>query len=150
MSPSLIVSILAVVISGIAVYISRRTQNRLVDIEDAREKDRLTEKQKANLTARISREPLTRGTRSATQYFLYIENSGSSEARDIKINLDGKPLLAHSSILENTEEVTQVGPNSYFRYLLVLSSKGRSPSNIEVTWEDDSGEPGKYSTTLTL
>ena len=77
MSPSLIVSIIAVIISGIAVYISWRTQKRLVDIEDAREKDRLVEKQKANLTARISRELLTIGTRSTTQHFLYIENSGN-------------------------------------------------------------------------
>ena len=150
MSPSLIVSIIAVIISGIAVYISWRTQNRLVDIEEVREKDRLAEKKKANLTVRISRELLTRGTRSTTQHFLYIENSGNSEARDIKVNLDGKPLLEHPTILQNTEEITQVGPNSNFRYSLVLSMRGRPPSSIEISWEDDSGELGKYSTTLTL
>ena len=152
MNPSLIVSIIAVIISGIAVYISWRTQKRLVDIEDAREKDRLAEKKKANLTANIEKEVLIsrNGRKQTNQHFLYIENSGNSEARNIKVNLDGKPLLEHSTILKNTEEITQVGPNSDFRYLLVLSMQGRPPSSIEITWEDDSGEPGKYSTTLTL
>ena len=158
MSPSLIISIIAAVISAIAIGVSiwthgrsHKLQTRIVALEEAREKDRLAEKQKANLTARISRELLTRGTRSATQHFLYIENSGNSEARNIKVNLDGKPLLEHPTIMNDTEEIHQVGPNSDFRYLLVLSSmRGRPPSSIEISWEDDSGELGKYNTTLTL
>lgn len=157
MSPSLIISIIAAVISAIAIGVSIWTHNRnhklqarIVALEEAREKDRLAEKQKANLTARISRELLTRGARSTTQHFLYIENSGNSEARNIKVNLDGKSLLEHPTIMNDTEEIRQVGPNSNFRYLLVLSMRGRSPSSIEISWEDDSGEPGEYSTTLTL
>ncbi len=159
MSPSLIISIIAAVISAIAIGVSIWTHNRnhklqarIVALEEAREKDRLAEKKKANLTANIEKEVLIsrNGRKQTNQHFLYIENSGNSEARNIKVNLDGKPLLEHSTILKNTEEITQVGPNSDFRYLLVLSMQGRPPSSIEITWEDDSGEPGKYSTTLTL
>lgn len=159
MSPSLIISIIAVVISAIAIGVSIWTHNRnhklqarIVALEEAREKDRLAEKQKANLIAKIIKEALPRSgsIKIDTNYYLQIENKGSSEARDVKVVLDGKPLLEHPTILKNIKEITQVGPNTDFRYLLVLSTQGRPPSNIEITWEDDSGEPGKYSTTLTL
>lgn len=152
MSPSLIVSIIAVIISGIAVYISWRTQNRLVDIEDAREKDRLAEKQKANLTAIIKMEELRRSgtSRIIRKCYLVVENKGLNEARNIKIVLDDTPLMEHPGILNTQSEIKQVGPESSFRYELAVTGGSNVPSRAEITWEDDSGEPGKYSTTLTL
>jgi len=147
-----LLSVIAIIVSILAFRKSLKTQNRLVDIEEVREKDRLAEKNKANLTAKIIKEALPRSgsIKIDTNYYLQIENKGSSEARDVKVVLDGKPLLEHPTILKNIEEITQVGPNTDFRYLLVLSMQGRPPSNIEIEWEDDSGEPGNYSTTLTL
>jgi len=153
MSPSLIISIIAAVISAFAIGVSIWTHNRnhklqarIVALEEAREKDRLAEKQKANLTARIMREPGTRNMRD----LLVIENSGHGEARNIKIILANKPILEHPAVLQGTNEVTKVGPNSHIQYLLALCMGNYPPFDIEITWEDDSGESGKYSTTLTL
>jgi len=159
MSPSLIISIIAAVISAIAIGVSIWTHNRnhklqarIVALEEVREKDRLAEKNKANLTAKITKEELRRSSthKISWQYHLVVENKGVCGACNIKINLDGKPLLEHPTILKNIKEITQVGPNSNFRYLLGLSMQARPPSAIEIIWEDDSGEPGKYGTTLTL
>jgi hypothetical protein len=152
MSPSLIVSIVAVIISGIAVYISWRTQKRLVDIEDARELDRLAEKKKAYLTAKFTKEESSRSrtSRIYRKCYLEVENKGLSEARNIKLVLDNKPVMEHSGILQTQSEVKQVGSESGFRYELAVTGGPKVPSKVEISWEDDSGEPGEYSTMLTL
>jgi len=158
MSPSLIISIIAVVISAIAIGVSiwthnrnHKLQTRIVALEEAREKDRLAEKQKANLTAKITKEVLPRSgsIKIDTTYYLQIENKGSSEARDVKIKLDNKSLLEHPAIIDE-REIQQIGPQSHIQHLLSLTTKTYPPFDIEITWEDDSGELGKYSTTLTL
>lgn len=159
MSPSLIISIFAAVISAIAIGVSIWTHNRnhklqarIVALEEAREKDRLAEKKKANLTAKITKEELRRSSTSRIywQYHLVVENKGLSEARDIEIILAGKPILEHPAIPQGTDEITRVGPNSSIQYLLAPSMGNYPPFDIEITWEDDSGEVGEYSTTLTL
>jgi len=149
MSPSLIISIIATVISAIAIVVSIWTHNRnhklqarIVALEEAREKDRLAEKQKAYLTAQMTENMDGRPV-------LRILNNGFAKARNIKVVLDNKPVLEHNSILNNQEEICQVGPQSSFQYLLFVCDQLYPPSEVKITWEDDSGEPGKYSTTLT-
>jgi hypothetical protein len=140
----------AIVVSIVALRKSQKTQKRLVEIEEARERDRVAEKQKANLTARIDTEVLTSGTRRVTQYFLCIANEGAGEARAIKVKLDGVPLLKHQTTQPTVkQEIDHVGPKSSFRYKLFTADQLRPPSEIEISWEDDSGEPGKYKTSLT-
>ncbi len=158
MSPSLIISIIAAVVSAIAIGVSIWTHNRnhklqarIVALEEAREKDRLAEKQKANLAAQIVSDSYKNIAGGQTpRHKLRIDNSGIVEAQNIKITLDDNPLLEHPAIPPNTEEVTKVGPSSFFQYLLALSTQTAPPFELVITWEDDSGEPGKYSTTLTL
>ena len=159
MGPSLIISIIAAVISVIAIVVSiwthsrsHKLQARIVALEEAREKDRLAEKNKANLTAKITKELIRRSSTSRPyyQHYLVVENGGLCGARNIKIILAGKPILEHPAVLQSTDEITQVGPNSHIQYLLALSAGNFPPFNIEITWEDDSGEPGKYHTTLTI
>ena len=159
MSPSLIISIIAAVISAIAIWVSiwthnrnHKLQTRIVALEEVREKDRLAEKNKANLTAKITKEELRRSSthRISWQHHLVVENKGVCGASNIKIILAGKPILEHPAVPQGTDEVTKVGPDSHIQYLLALSSGNYPPFDIEITWEDDSGEPGKYGTTLTL
>jgi len=145
-----IFSLLALVVSVVALIISRKNQKRLVEIEEARERDRLRLMRKAHLTAEIVQELLTRGQRTAYQHSLRVHNTGNAEARDIAILLDGKPLLEHPTILKGTNEIRQLGPRSHFRYRLVLSMQARPPSEVVITWSDNSGETGSYRTALTL
>lgn len=146
-----LLSIAAIIVSILAFKKSQKTQNRLVDIEEAREKDRLSEKQKAYLTALIAEEKLSRsvGSRIYRKYYLVVENKGLSEARKIKLLLADKPALEHPAVQKPQKEVEHIGPQSSFRYEFAQGFMRELPLKAEVTWEDGSGEPGKYTTTLT-
>jgi len=143
---SLGLSAVAIVVAMWTHCRSHKLQSRVVKMEETREKDRIVEQKKASLTARIVREPGSRKMRD----LLVIENLGPGEARNISAMLDGKPLLEHPAILQKERKLDKIGPRSEVRYLLVITMQTRPPFGIEITWEDDSGEPGKYSTTLTL
>lgn len=83
-------------------------------------------------------------------YRLRIENKSAIEARDITVLLDGKPILEHPAIPQGIGgEIRQVGPWSYFQYLLAISFQTHPPFEVNITWTDDSGEPGSYRTTVT-
>lgn len=142
-----LLSIIAIIVSIFAFRKSHKTHNRLVDIEEAREKDRLVEKQKANLIARIDHEPGSHGMKD----LLVIENTGVGGAKNVEVMLDGTPMFEHPSMcLQKDSKFGEVGPTSAARFLLFTADQLRPPNRITITWEDDSGEPGKYSTTLTL
>ena len=139
---------------AVAVWTHRRQhrlQERMVALEDAREKDRIVAMGKALLTAHVVSEVIAhRRTGSALRHFLRIDNKGPAEARDIKVLLDGKPIMEHPAVVQRQEEVLQIGPKSHFDYLLALSLQANAPRQAEMSWSDDSGEPGSYRTTLTL
>ena len=140
------VSFVSVVVSLIALRKSSTTQRRLLEIEEKREHDRVSETRRARFVARIVREP---GQNRTPNFYLEIENLGQSPAHDIDVSLDGAPVLKHPTMLQRTEEVQQVGPQSSFRYMLAPHSSARLPQSIQIAWADDSGERGKYETTLT-
>ncbi|SFE28084.1 hypothetical protein SAMN04324257_01188 [Thermoanaerobacter thermohydrosulfuricus] len=79
-----LISIISLIVSIIAVWISYSTQKRnneiqqrLVHIEEQREYDRKIKSRQANLHAELRKEE--RG------YKLYLINSGESEARNIRV-----------------------------------------------------------------
>jgi hypothetical protein len=159
MSPSLIISIVAVIISATAVGVSvwthirsHKLQKRIVALEEARERDRLTDKRKAYLVAKIVKEELARSgdSRIFRTYHLVVENKGLAEARNIVLLLADTPVLKNSAVINSQTEVKQIGPQSSFRYEFEKGFMKNLPLKVDITWEDDSGEPGKYSTTLTL
>jgi hypothetical protein len=152
MSPSLIISILAAIISAIAVLVSiwahvrsHGHQGRIVVLEEARELDRLAKKRKANLTAQIMRDERGR-------LVLRIENKGLCEARDIRVWLDGEQVSDHPAFVkgQNQNEIYVVGPQSYFQYILGIPSSTHRPSGVSIAWTDDSGEVGSYRNALTF
>lgn len=150
---SLVVAIIAICVSIWTHKRSHKLQARIVALEEAREKDRLAEKQKANLTAHITKEEIsrTRTSRIYTKYYLVIENKGLSEARNVELLLAGKPVLEHSAIQNSQkDEIRHIGAQSSIKYEFSNGFMRELPLKTEITWEDDSGEPGKYSTTLTL
>jgi len=151
---SLIISILSIVISAIAIIVaiwthsrSHKLQKRIVNLEETRERDRLNTKQKANLTAQIKREKTVRGIEVNNAEFLVIENKGFAEARNITVKLDKKPLLEHK-VTADRKEVKIIGPQSQIQYRLLFTMQVYPPFEIDITWEDDSREPGKYRSTL--
>jgi hypothetical protein len=138
-----IISLVSILIAIAAMFTSWKTQKRIVEIEEAREKDRLRDMRKADLMARLVRNGRDR---------LIIENKGPAEAREISIMLNGRPLSEFPVFVGSQQEIHKVGPYSSFHYLMAFCI-GLDPMvytpEITINWTDDSGEPGAYQTTLT-
>jgi len=147
-----VLSLLAIVVSMVAFAKSHRTQKRLVEIEEAREQDRISQSRKAHLTAKIVNEepPRTATSQVHRKHYLVIENGGPVKAKDISISLGGKPAL-DSGLIENPkEEIGEIEPKSPFRYELRPGLTPNSSLLVTITWKDESGEPGTYSMKLSM
>jgi hypothetical protein len=135
-----IISLVSIFIAAGAMFTSWRTQKRQVEIEEAREKDRLKERHKADLVARLVRDG---------RDLLIIENKGPAEAREISILLNGRSLSEFPAFVGGQSEIHRVGAYSSFHYLMAFYAGVELTPEITINWIDDSGEPGIYQTTLT-
>jgi len=118
-------------------------QKRITQIEEAREQDRAIQSRKANLKAELRKD-------ERNSYHLVIKNSGQGTARNVKATLDGKLISGHPAIASGQEEIESIGPGSKISYIASITFDCSPPFKFKVTWEDDSGEPGEYETTLTI
>ena len=117
-------------------------QERLVHLDEAREGERQRDQQKANLSARI--------VKPGRDYRLLIENSGVCEARDVSLLVDQVPFCEHPVSVRGETEVKVIGSKSKVTYMLAITLDRPPPFDVELSWEDDSGERGRYRTTLTF
>jgi len=164
-------AIAAAVSVGAAIWASRksakaqetanRLQARLAEIEEQREEDRLVQKVKAELRAELlgkdkeiactlSGSQLPRLLSHGMVYTLRISNVGEAPARNVTVTIDGKPVLERPAVPEAAREIRQVGPGSSFGYPLAITRGCHPPFEIDIAWEDDSGVPGQFKTTLTF
>ena len=157
MAISDLIAIGAILVSLLSVYFSFRAnknsltlqkeqiemQERITQIEEAREQDRAIQSRKANLKAELRKV-------ERNNYRLVINNSGQGTARNVKATLDGKPILEHPAIVSNQQGIILICPDSEISYMAGITFGCSPPFEFKVTWEDDSGEPGEYETTLTF
>lgn len=139
---SLIVSLFALWVSYKANLKANANQQRLVEIEEQREKDRQIQKLSAQLCPELRK--------NGNNYRLVIVNHGNAEARNIKVTMDGKPLSEHKAAVSNDLLPDMVGANSEISCLLALAMGCTPPFDVDVAWNDDSGDGKKYKTTLTF
>ena len=139
------VSVIALGVSVWAILTSRQTNCKLLEIEQQREKDRQDKALSANLTAKL--EHLQKDGRFA----LHITNNGASEARNVKVLLNGKPISELKHIEpKDLKKIATLGLESTVSYMWSCGyGNPRAPFDIEITWSDDSMKSGQYSTTLT-
>jgi hypothetical protein len=149
---SSLLSIGAIILSLLA----HRTSRKALRIEEARERDRVTLSRRAVLVASIMTEDrdavgtaARMGVGIMRWNYLVVENPGDAEAREIEVVLDGKPFRNHPVAPKDHQDVRRVGEKSFFRYRLQIRHETKPPFDLELTWQDDSGEPGRYRTTLT-
>ena len=152
-----LLAVIAILVSVVALLTNRNThkrqlriENRLLDIEEARERARIDQTLKAKLVANLFTEPARRGRVRTKGYFLQVKNLGDAVAYDIQVFLDGKPFAEHPVAPANSQEMDQLGPRSHFRYSLAVGYGKTPPFELNITWADDSEERGFYQTTLTL
>ena len=75
--------------------------------------------------------------RSEQSPALLVINDGVAEARNISINIDGTPILEHSIVMHNQQEVQLLGPGGSTRYILVLTIGTPSLIHVEIGWDDE-------------
>ena len=139
---SLCVAVVALVKSSRAQHKASAAQQRIVEIAEQRERDRRSQAFQAIL------HPELRSTAKHT-YRLYLVNHGAAEARNIRIEMDGRPLLEHPAAVSNDPMPDFVGPHSEISCLLGLHMGCSPPFRIGITWADDSGQDRTYDTALT-
>ncbi len=137
-----VVSVLALGVSVWAIRTSRRTSRKMLAIEEAREQDRQDKARCANLTTTFEH------LQQAGRYALHIENGGASEARDVTVVLDGRPISELKNIEPKIPTVPTIGPDSSASYNWPCANNPRPPFPLKITWSDDSEKPGCYRTTL--
>jgi len=139
---SLVVAIIALIKSGRAQHRATDAQQRIVKIEEQREQNR-----RAQALQAILRPELRKTGRNSDR--LYIVNQGAAEARNIRVEMDGKPLAEHPAAVRNDPMPDFVGPDSEIGCLLAFHMQCTPPFDLKITWDDDSGKDRIYRTTLT-
>jgi hypothetical protein len=152
----MVLAILGVVVAALALGVSiwsvvssRRTANlqnelqqRLLALEIAREEERVRQAKSANLRAMIQK--------TGRDWRLLVTNEGEVTARNVKVELDGGPLLVHTLVPRGQDEVTKLGPGAQARYLLAPTMGSPMRVDARVTWDDDSGEGRSWESQLNL
>ena len=155
---TLTVSILALLVSVASVIATWRTnsrqnqhQERLVNLETAREQDRQRLARSAEVRASIQRGERhyrERMVGRSPQYWLVIRNDGMTLARDVRVLLDGKPAIEHALIPRGETEITTIGPGTEYRYILAVSYQSPRIVDVLIQWDDDSGELRRWESQL--
>jgi hypothetical protein len=145
----LAVGALALAVSVWSVVSSRRTasrqnelQQRLLTLEMGREETRTRQARSANVRAAIQNE--------GQDWRLIVTNEGPAAARNVHVELDGGPLLAHALVPRGQDEVTRLGPGADARYLLAPAMGSPMTVDARVTWKDDSADERSWESQLTL
>lgn len=118
-------------------------QKRLTQIEQSREHAKMMQSLRAVIRAELRKT-------DRNSWRLFVENTGQGTARNVTITLDGKPLFEHDAAPRGEEEAKMIGPESEISYCMAVSFSCSPPFEFEATWDDDSGQQGRYGTTLTF
>jgi hypothetical protein len=140
---SLIVSVIALILSLRAQREANAAQRRIVEIEEQRDRERRLDSLQARLQAKF--RDLGDGSER-----LYLVNRGTAEARNVKVRLDGKPFEEHCAVVGGDSLPSLVGPGAEVSCLMAISMTCHPPFECEVRWDDDSGTGRSYRTTLTF
>jgi hypothetical protein len=142
-------SVIGIAISVIALGASiwttvttKRHDSRLLQLEHAREADRVRETKSAKLIASM--------TRSAHSGRLRIINRGQAAARNVRVAVDGVSLDAHKLLRGLEHPVAVIGAGSTVEALLMTFDGMQGQYQLELVWDDESGQPGRWTSTVTL
>jgi hypothetical protein len=144
-----IVSLVALAVSVWAILTSRRAnkrsqkaQARLVAIEESRERDRVLHGRQARVRAWMES-----GNRGSCE--LIIVNDGDAAARDLQLIMDDKPLFECPALgRKGSSPPPLIGPGGRIPYPLAITASCHPPFSLKIRWQDESGIPGLYETTL--
>lgn len=126
-----IISTITIIVVCFSLFIAWKTYGIVKNQEIVR----LKELKKAKLSVRIN----------SSENILYIENFGKNEARDVLIMINDTNILNHGDFHFNCGRYNYIGPMASLPFVILKSFPGGN-HKITMSWNDDSGEPGLYST----
>ena len=130
---STIIAAISLLVAGWAAWRSREFNDRLLSIEEARERDRIAKRASAELRAQIS--PLSAGQAEIT-----IENRGSAPARNIKVFIDGKPPSKDGRVFRGPGDVIDVlAQQAHLTYGTATSMGDPLDFKLRMDWDDEAG-----------
>jgi hypothetical protein len=146
---SAVIGALALIVSIWALVASRNTsraqnalQERLLTLETARERVRISKQERADL-----RGSIVKGSGHA--YQLQIVNHGAAQARNVEVLVDGKTLAEDRRVMVRAnEEARTLGPGAFARYGLIITSGTEAVFDVRIRWEDDTSEVGSWHSQL--
>jgi hypothetical protein len=142
-----IAALIVAILSAVAAWrVSRRqahVQERLLSLESRRERDRITSNARARVSGAIIRE-------GSSDWSLAITNEGPSQAREVVVLLNGAAVGESDDIIGTDKPVRLLGPGASVRYRLLVYMGSADHFRVDISWEDDSGEPGSWSSELLL
>jgi hypothetical protein len=120
---------------------THRTNHRLVEIEERRDRLATMQAVKASLTASFYED-------DANTYLLTIRNDGDGAAKNIHIWLDGRPASEQPAGQDVQSENDRLSPQGALKFSFCGDYESPLPKTIRIEWDDDSGENGLYESDL--
>jgi hypothetical protein len=149
MSLELLISIAALLASIWAVVAAKRTakeqnrlQGQLLELEKARERDRVAEATTGSLVAALSR-----GEHSAR---LIIANGGRAEARDVSVRVNGEGIDVHQLFRKAKQPISLLAPNAHVEFLMTTYDGMPDAYLVELEWRNPDGQSGQWRSELTM
>ena len=138
-----VVSLLALVVSGLVGLSQWQVSKRLAAIEEARRSDEVSAAKRARIVARIDHEQSSRGTH--LNHFVVLKNDGAAPAKNVTI----EAVLNRLEFFGVESPIPVLGAGQEFRFQVVAFVDGDPTFSLTVTWEDDLG-PSSSEFTLNL
>jgi hypothetical protein len=145
---NLVVSVISLIIAVLALIMSYRSQKKsnylqeqITKIEVQREKERQQKARKASLRPRLQKS-------DNLSHRLFIINDGEAEARNIRVIIDGKPLEQHCAAIQMVKLPPNIGPGAEWSCLLAITMDCHPPFDIEIWWDDAHNKNRSYRTSL--
>lgn len=146
---SLLVAFIALGVSVWSHIRTSRQKARIVELEEEREEDRLQDRESARLKARFIRKEARDGKQGQ---YLRIENNGYSEARDVRLWVDGHDQKECRPLMSDTTEPFTLGPGAEidyrFRPMSGAGGKWSRPYEITLQWTDNAAGENTWTTQL--
>ena len=138
-----LISLGSFIVAAVALLKNSRTQKLLAEIEQSRRKEKEYSRKSAQLLAELE-------NRGETSYRLIIFNAGACEARNTTSLINGKACNEYCAWAERRQIPPIIGPKSKVGMLMAFHLGCVPPFELELHWEDDSGEKKHHRTTITF
>jgi hypothetical protein len=135
-----IISMLSLGVACFALFKTKKTERRMLSIEETREHDRIQLNLSAKLIANVKENKNNRR--------VVISNHGNANAKGIKVKFDDVPFQEHKLVPKGISDIGDIGPGSQTSIMIAPTMGNCNDFTVHITWQDDSNEEGVFTSTL--